>query len=85
MIETERLVGEIAFDPEYAGKYLGIREEESSDGRFLGVLLVCSGSDPEVVRKVIEAARRIHDGLYYFFEPFDGVGDRRGIILGGGE
>lgn len=75
----------IASEPEYLNKYLGIRKEKSPDGSSIEVLLVCSGSDDLVVFNVIRATQKIHGGLYLFFEPFDGVGNRVGKIIGGDE
>lgn len=78
---AERSVGEIALDPEYARKYLGIREEKSPDGSSFGVLLACSGSDGLVVLNVIKATKENHDGLYYFFEPLVEGSERKVTLI----
>ena len=82
---AERLVGEIAFDPEYSNKYLGIREEKSPDGGSFGVLLVSSGSDRLMVLSAIRTAQRISGGTYYFYEPLVEGSERKGMLIGGNE
>lgn len=79
---AERSVGEIALDPKYAGKYLGIREEKSPDGRFFGVLLIYSGSDGSVVLSATQAAQKNYGGSCYFFEPLIEGSERKVTLIG---
>ncbi len=79
---TEKLVGEIAFDPEFKSLYLGVREHKLEDGSTVGVI-VASGDNEDQVREAIEMDRMISSEIYHLFKPDFKDGGRVGEIIGG--
>jgi len=79
---SERLVGEIAFDPAFRDLYLGVRGEEGHTG-----IVIAFAPDAEYVHAALKRDQKIERPRtkYFFFKPASKDDIRESWTIGGEE